>query len=737
MISSNKKIINNNWLYKDNVSTEYSIVNIPHTNKEVSYNYFDEKSYQFISDYKKTINITNSSKRIFLNFEGVMTAFKLNVNNNFVGEFKGGYIPHFIEITNFINFGQDNEVHLEVDSTERKDIPPYGYVIDYLTFGGIYRDVYLYELNNSFVEKILYDYSVSDINEEKGKVNLSSRVLINSNDDLNDFEVKFLIDNKEFKFSIKVDKGTNWYDLDSIVLDDINLWSIEKPNLYNLECELLKDGQIIDSNLTRIGFRELIIENNRMTLNGKNVKIFGLNRHQSFPYVGYAMPKRVQEKDADILKDELGLNLVRTSHYPQSTHFLNRCDEIGLLVLEEIPGWQNISVREDWREQVLRDVEEMILRDYNHPSIITWGVRINESWDDDALYIKTNELARRLDKNRKTCGIRCYEKSSFLEDIYTMNDFIHDGGEMVLRSRKQVTGLEEEVPYIVTEFCGHMYPTKKFDQEERLIEHALRHGRVHSKANELNEYLGAIGWCAFDYNTHYDFGSGDRICYHGVMDMFRLPKFAANLYRSQKNPKKEVIVEPLTYWTRGDRNGGSVFPIYVCTNCDEIELRFNGKAVGRFKRDDKTVLENLKNLKYPPIKVTGNGGEWGAAWSGAEFVGYVNGEEVGRKIYCADPIVSDIVVSIDDNELNGNEFDATRVVVKAVDENGNILPYSTGSISVETIGDIKIIGPKTISLIGGSTGFWVKTLGDFSNNLAKIVIISSFNIQKEIIMSIK
>ncbi len=208
------------------------------------------------------------------------------------------------------------------------------------------------------------------------------------------------------------------------------------------------------------GFREAEFRPDGFYLNGRRVKLVGLNRHQAYPYVGYAMPQRVQEKDAEILKYELGLNIVRTSHYPQSIHFLRKCDEIGLLVFEEIPGWQHIG-DEAWQAESIKNVEEMIKRDYNRPSIVLWGVRINESQDSHDFYVKTNAMAKSLDPIRQTGGVRYLENSDFLEDVYTMNDFIHSGGEKVLRTQREVTGQDDKVPYLVTEYNGHMYPTKK------------------------------------------------------------------------------------------------------------------------------------------------------------------------------------------------------------------------------------------------------------------------------------
>lgn len=737
MISENKTLINKNWLFKKKEDDEFVTITIPHTNKEVPYNYFSEDMYQFISYYKKELFINDNDKRIFLNFEGVMTSFKLFVNDKLVGEYRGGYISHFIEITSFIFRNKKNTILLEVDSTERKDIPPFGNVIDYLTFGGIYRDVYLYELEQCFIENVLYDYNVLSYEDLNGQIEILPRVLINNSSEEENYSIEISINERIFKQDIKIGRGKKWYNLKGMVLENIELWDIKSPNLYNCNMKLLINDGLEDFNNVALGFRDLKIGDTGLYLNGMKIKIRGLNRHQSFPYIGYAMPKRVQMKDADILKEDLAVNLVRTSHYPQSPYFLQRCDEIGLLVLEEIPGWQNIEDNKQWKIQVLNDTEGMIMRDYNHPSIITWGVRINESEDDDELYCATNKLAKIIDPNRKTCGIRYIEHSHMFEDIYTMNDFVYDGGENILRSRAKVTGTDEPVPYLVTEFCGHIYPTKKFDQEERLIQHALRHGVVQSYARENDDYMGAIGWCAFDYNTHYDFGSGDRICYHGVMDMFRIPKYAAHMYKSQQKQDKGPILEPLTWWTKGERDKGLVFPIYICTNCDQVEVILGETNLGLFSRNDETVDENLKGLEYPPIKVNLSSSQWGSKWTEVEFIGYIDGKGVISRKFCKNPIMDDLKIEIDDNELIGHDFDATRIVVKAVDQEENILPFVSGCINIKTEGDIEIIGPKCITLIGGSIAFWIKTLGEVKNNVAKIEITSSFGINKEVRVSLK
>lgn len=722
-----KRNFSNDWYYKADFKEEYilrdsgvkgfSPIRLPHANKEVAYNYFDEKDYQIISCYKKKFTIDNrfKDKIILIEFEGVMTACEVYIDGKFVGEHRGGYVPCTFDITPFIDFGEESILTVKVDSTEREDIPPFGNVIDYLTFGGIYRDVFIYILEPTYIDNVFYRYEIED-----DIVKMTPIVYITSDEEKN-LNISLDLDDKSFEWNIDIEPGEKQkLELSPIEIEGLKLWDIDNPMLYDVVMTISCEDSVLDNYESKIGFREIRAEVDGFYLNGRKVFLRGLNRHQSYPYVGYAMPKRVQEKDADILKYELGLNLVRTSHYPQSPYFLDRCDEIGLLVLEEIPGWQHVSDREDWRNCVLSDVEKMIKRDWNHPSIIMWGVRINESGDDHELYTKTNELARSLDPTRPTTGIRCLEKSEMLEDVYGMNDFIHDGGEIVLRDQQKVTGLDHKVPYIVTEYNGHMFPTKRFDNEHRLIEHALRHAVIQNEAQLREDIMGAIGWCAFDYNTHCDFGSGDRICYHGVMDMFRIPKWAAYVYASQVSPKERIVLQPLSHWSVGDRNQGGVSPLVVLTNCDCVEVRVEGKGREKFYPD----IEDYRGLAHPPITINLKFGEWGVGWGDLELVGYVDGTPVISKRYPKNPYVYKIDVQADHKKLYADRLDATRIVCKVVDQYGNLLPYLNQVLHIETEGDIEIIGPKTVSTIGGCIGFWVRTTGENTSSEAVVTVYS-------------
>lgn len=706
---TNKIELNHHWRYIPEFSVEhmgkscdesgFCDVNIPHTNLELPYCGFDEKSYQFISSYRKTFIVPpeHNKRRVFVDFAGVMIYAEVYINGHKIGSNKGGFTPFSVELTDYISYDAPNVLAVMVDSTERSDIPPFGNEVDYLCYGGIYREVNLRFVDNNYIEKV--HVRTPDVLADKKTV----RVAVSLEKETSGKAIITLLkDGKAIAENDTLFNDSKEINIEIADLKGIAMWDIDSPKLYQIKAQVVAGFD--DECTVRFGFRDVLITEKGFHINGKNLKLVGLDRHQSYPYVGYAMPARAQRKDADILKYEIGLNCVRTSHYPQSVHFLDRCDEIGLLVFEEIPGWQHIGDLE-WQKISCRDVQVMIDRDFNHPSIFLWGVRINESPDSNEFYARTNDIAHKADDTRQTGGVRCFVNSNLLEDVYTMNDFIHDGGGIALRDQKKITGLDHDVPYLVTEYNGHMYPTKRFDQEERLVEHTLRHMRVQNASYADEAISGAIGWCAFDYNTHYSFGSGDRICHHGVSDMFRIPKFAAYAYTSQLDPSIKVVLEPLTLWTRGDKSRGGALPVVVATNCDKVELLIGGKLYDTYYPDDKTY----PSLPHPPVTVGTLGDEWGCNFFTAEFVGYIDDKEAARKTMTNVPVPTALVAVADDTAIDADGIDVTRIVYKLVDQEGNILPFINEYIEFEIDGPGSIIGPSKTVLIGGYIGVWVKS----------------------------
>ena len=766
--------LNDNWLYlpayrdgcekTDFSEKDFASVRLPHTNIELPYNNFDERDSQFVSCYRRRIRVVpQDGRRVFLHFEGVMAAAKVYFNGAFLQEHLGGYTPFTVELTGLVTGGED-VLAVVVDSRERNDIPPFGHVIDYLTYGGIYREVWLEETAETYLQNL----RVKPEKTETGwRVN-TDVYLDNASGLIGAAALRLTLtapdgetSKHEFAVNLSGEKQqvlSGWFEM-----KDTLLWGLEEPNLYRILAELLIDGSALDEASAQFGFREARFTPEGFFLNGERVKLRGLNRHQSYPYVGYAMPKRAQEMDAELLKRELGINLVRTSHYPQSRHFLSRCDELGLLVFEEIPGWQHIG-GDEWKKNTLTALGEMITRDWNHPSIVLWGVRINESQDDDAFYRETNALAHKLDATRQTGGVRNFANSHFFEDVYTYNDFVHNGKNEPLKHPKEVA--RGRVPYLVTEHNGHMFPTKKIDCEEKRVEHALRHLRVLDAMYGEEQISGSIGWCMNDYNTHKDFGSGDKICYHGVMDLFRLPKLAAAAYASQR--EQEPFLEVGSGMNQGERTGSDLGCVYVFTNCDRVKLYKNGDFIGDYLPDRKT----FPNLPHPPVAITDLIGEllmrneqiskndadrikrglaaivkygdkslplryklamgytmlklhygyedavnlytryvagWGSESTEFLFEGYQAGKLVASVKRGAAASAGLRITPQTEVLYEGDTYDVCRVVVEHLDAFGAVMPYSNEVVRVLVTGAGERIGPEHITLTGGSTAFWIKT----------------------------
>jgi beta-galactosidase len=705
---SERRIIplNRGWLYSEKSSPEalqsgfndksFTRVTIPHTNKMLPMNGFDEKEYMFVSVYRRHFRLPKElqGKRIFVDFGGVMTAAKVYLNGQSLGEYRGGYTPFSFDLTKHINWSGDNVLAIEVDSTERADIPPFGGMIDYLTFGGIYRDVNLRVVGDVFIENIFAKPVNVLQNNRQVQVRVFARLMPET-----DYETKVELHDGD-KILAQKNEILRFPIMNSLPpmpfitlnnLGSIELWDIDNPKLYNVRVTLSQNNKIIDHYETRIGFREAKFTPEGFFLNGKHLKLRGLNRHQTFPFVGQAMPARVQRRDAWILKKELKCNIVRTSHYPQSPHFLDACDELGLLVLEETPGWQHIG-DQAWKDLTVQYVETMIRRDWNHPSIILWGVRVNESGDDREFYTRTNKLAHELDDTRQTGGIRYRYNSEFLEDVFTMNDF-----GFPLRPPNHPL-------YLNTEFSGHMYPTKRADNVERVREHTHRHARVHDMLASSEKYAGGLGWCAFDYNTHDYFGSGDRICYHGVSDIFRIPKPAAGFYKSQCDPSEEIVLEPAFDWARGDENETFTNAL-VCSNCEKLKYFIGERLIAETEPDRKTY----PSLKYAPFSANLHDGI-GKGWEDLRIEGYIGGKKVIEKKMSAKGVEKQFIAAADDTELVADGIDATRVVFKVTDEFGNVQPFAHGAI-VFTIENGEIIGDNPFALVGGVGAIWIRSTG--------------------------
>ncbi len=757
--------INFGWDFTENFNRAFSLgegravrVDLPHTCKITPFSYFDESVYQMDCGYRKMITIPAEAegRRTFLKVGAAAHRAQVYVGGKAVGkEHLCGYTAFEVELTPYIVPGKPALVSIECDSREAQNIPPFGHVVDYMTYGGLYRDVQLEIRENSHIT------SVFAMPETNGRI-----ISLTETQGDFDFIRQTLYDNNTKLCEGIFTPGQTC----ALWADNIELWSCDTPKLYRLQTELISSGAAIDLVSDRIGFRSAVFKSDGFYLNGKKLRLTGLNRHQSFPFVGYAMPASMQRFDAEILKNELGLNAVRTSHYPQSKHFIDRCDELGLLVFTEIPGWQYIG-DENWKAVSVNTAEEMVRQYRSHPSVILWGVRINESRDDDEFYRRTNDAAHRLDPTRQTGGVRCHKKSSLLEDVYTYNDFVHDGSNKGCEPKSAVTS-DMNKAYLISEYNGHMFPTKSFDCEEHRLEHALRHASVLDSVRRHNDIAGSFGWCFADYNTHKDFGSGDRICYHGVCDMFRNKKLAAEVYASFSD--KAPVLALSSSMDIGEHPAGNRGRVFAFTNADILRVYHNNTLIHEYTRRDS----RFSHLPHPPIEIDdyvgdkiarnenfsprqasyvkdiindsarfGMGGmtlknklkagwlvirygmtfhqayalyskyigNWGSDASAYTFEAVKNGRIVRRVI--KEPFRT-LVISAEASSLTLTEadtYDVAEIRIRMTDQNGNTLPFYNGAVKARLEGPAEMIGEAPTVIRGGCGGIYIKTIGKSGN----------------------
>jgi beta-galactosidase len=502
-------------------------------------------------------------------------------------------------------------------------------------------------------------------------------------------------------------------------LGKIALWDVDSPRLYDVVTTLSRGGKPLHNYKTRIGFREARFEVDGFYLNGRRLQVFGLNRHELFPYVGFAMPRRVMRRDAEILRHELNCNAVRCSHYPQSAAFLDACDELGLLVWEELPGWGYIGDAA-WQDVAVQDVKSMIRRDRNRPSVVIWGVRINESKNNPELYQRTTAMAKSLDDSRPTSGAMIgglHSIKDWSEDVFAYNDYAHDSTNGKMNLNPPLPG----VPYLITEAVGqvvgigpstnHIY--RRVADPALQEKQATYHAQTHDQAGRDKRYSGVIAWCAFEYASSVKVAF-EGLKYPGVADTFRIPKLGASFYQSQVSPKVRSVIQPNFYWDFGPRTPqGPGKHVAIFSNCERLELFINGKLHATILPDRTT----FPHLQYPPfftdLELDGT------AHPELRIAGYVNGKIALSKSFSSDTTKDQFLLATDDVNLIADGADATRLSFMVADKFGARRAFAGGKISFEIAGPGVLVGdnPFLLEESGGAGAVWVKTLPNRSGRI--------------------
>lgn len=700
---------------------DFARVTVPHCVTPLSWQDWDPASWEQRWIYRRSFSVPHAfdGLRVFLEFDGVMVNATPTLNGHTLPTHTGGYLPFEYEITDLLSENA-NALAVAVDA-RWSNVPPEGSPkgparVDYLEPGGIYRPVRLKAVPRIFIRDVFAKpvQVLDPARRVETTCTLDAAVLPEGTVELLvelRSEGKVLARTREAVHLPRTGRIEAKFSLAH--LGNIPLWHVDAPHLCDLVTTLLVNGRPVHDHRLRIGFRDARFELDGFFLNGSRFQLFGLNRHQYYPFVGGAMPWRVQRRDAVILRHELNCNIVRCSHYPQSEAFLDACDELGLMVWEEPPGWQYLGDAA-WQDLVVRDVGDMIRRDRNHPSIVIWGVRINESANDVDLYRRTTDLAHTLDDSRPASGSmtpssRKNWKETWHEDVFAYDDY-HSNPDGSVGIEDPVGG----VPYFLTETVGQFnYPARRgFNNYYRRagdvavqMQQAIWHAQAHSRVAAKPAIGGAIAWCAFEYASLIN--AIHTIKYPGVCDTFRIPKLGASFYLAQTSPQRQPVLEPNFYWDFGPQTPhGPGQHVAIFSNCDRLELFVDGRRHATLQPDN----ENYPHLPHAPFFTDL---EFDAA-KPPELLridAYRAGKLALSRSFSSDPRHDRFVCEPDDRALVADGADATRLVVRVVDRFGAPRAFAGGSVALEVTGPGVLVGDNPLDLTpaGGAAAVWVRT----------------------------
>ena len=538
------------------------------------------------------------NKKLFLHFEAIMGKSKIWINGHLVNEHFGGYLPVIADVTAYVDFGKDNVIAVCADNSDDPSYPP-GKAQDVLDFtysGGIYRDCWLIAHNDVYITDPNYENKVAggglfvaynNVSEESADVLLDIQVRNDRKQSFNGKVVYELLDANGGKVceagrKLSIGKGKAVSGASKIKLSAPHLWSPESPYLYQLHV-YIKDnqGNVIDGYRRRIGVRSIEFKGkDGFWLNGKpyEAPLIGANRHQDFAIVGNALSNGMHWRDAKKLRDA-GLKVIRNAHYPQDPAFMDACDELGLFVIVNTPGWQFWNEAPEFAQRVYSDIRNMVRRDRNHPSVWMWEPILNETWypADFAQNVKNIVME---EYPYPYCYTGCDSEAKGHEYFPVLFKHPQLGGvDKEEAEHPEITYFTREWGDNVDDWSSHNSPsrasrawgeTPMLIQAQGYANPSYPYTCYETLYQTTRQHIGGCLWHSFDHQRGYH----PDPFYGGIMDAFRQPKYSYYMFQAQRSPQKsDLIAEtgPMVYIAHA-MTPFSPKDVTVYSNCDEVRL---------------------------------------------------------------------------------------------------------------------------------------------------------------------
>jgi len=710
--------------------TTWQNVMLPHTPRIEPLVVNDQ--WQGQCEYRKSFNLPEkyAGKKVYLKFEGAMNVAKVIVNGEELMKHDGGYLPFLVDFSNVAHFGEANTVNVRLDNTDNPLTGPKPLdQLDFNTYGGIYRDVYLIVKDPLHITDPIGAGKVAGGGVfvtypwvSKDSACLQIKTHVENSDEINrSFTIRqeLFYNGRSIAKLERADQslnaGENSEVVQPMVLENPNLWSPHDPQLYTLITTLVAKNTVIDQTTTTIGIRHFDITKEDFKINGEKMFLRGVNRHQEYPYIGYALSNEAQYRDAQRMKDA-GFDYVRLSHYPQDPAFMDACDKLGLLVLDAVPGWQYFNEDPRFQEYIWQTCRDLIRRDRNHPSVLAWEVSLNESWMPEPFIDKCTTIA-----HEEYPGDQCFTAGwqYYGYDIY-----------LQARQHRLQHYKSPQKPYIVSEYGDWEYYAMNagldqdkwsgLKQEERSSRQLLGAGEkrllqqvenIQEAHNDnLNTPAFADGyWVMFDYNRGYS----DDLEASGIMSINRLPKFSYYFFKSQCDPNVESdfydagpMVFIASYWTPESTTDVKVF-----SNCDEVELYLNGALIARQKPDKNRISDNLN---HPPFTFHLNQFEEGTLMAR----GFIKEKPVAEYAVTTPgkPNRIELTWCPKGMDPRAGVNDAIFVYAKILDAKNNVVHINDFQIEFTIVGDAELINPVTVVTEAGFAAALVR-VGDMPGEI--------------------
>ncbi|HEY0717506.1 MAG TPA: glycoside hydrolase family 2 TIM barrel-domain containing protein [Streptosporangiaceae bacterium] len=687
-------------------------VTLPHCAAGLSWQKWDPQSWEHVWVYRRHIDADGLPPgRVLVDFDGVMVSATVLLNGKTVTSHQGGYLPFTAELTGHLTSG-DNLLAVIVDA-RCVPVPPTSgrpQSVDFFQPGGIYREVRLRVVPDAYLTDVYA--RTEDVLSAGRRVDVqctidAARPVTQPSQLTAVLTERGQVVASATRTLPAMVAGQAMATVSLTDLGGVRLWSPDQPTLYTLTTTLSAPGLGSHPVQKRIGFRQAEFRVDGFFLNGNRLKIFGLDRHQLFPYTGMAMPARVQRRDAEILRNDFNCNMVRCSHYTQSPHFLDACDELGLMVWEETPGWHHVG-NAAWQDLSVQNVRDMVTRDRSRPSVIIWGTRLNETRAQPGFYRRTREAARQLDGTRPSSGaMYTQHQEGWAEDVYAYNDYHRDAA-----GHARLLPPKRGVPYLITESVGvelpHPHRYRWTDPPANLAQQAVYHAQVHNDAQSDPRYAGLLAWAAFDYASPFGV-RGQGIKWAGVADGFRVAKPGAAIYLSQVDPRIRPVVVPVFFWElgAGASPAGPGPDALLANNCEQVQVFLGDTHAG--SGQPMLAAELYGHLDYPPtlldLRVSPDD------HPELRIEGYVGGRLVTVVRMSSNPAGDHLVMTADDSEIYDDGSDATRVVFRAVDAYGNQRWYANGEVTLTVDGPAGLVGdsPFAFGDYGGLGAVWLRS----------------------------